>query len=160
MSKVFFTADTHFGHANILRYCGRPFDDAEEMDRAMIERWNAAVSDGDAVFHLGDFALGPAERIARLTELLNGHKVLVLGNHDRSAKRMRELGFDEAYKEAEHEGLRLVHRPPDGPDERETLCGHVHRLWVRRGAATNVGVDVWGFVPRTLAEMATAPTLS
>lgn len=141
---VFFTADQHFGHRNIIRYCGRPFAGIEEMDRAMAEAWNAAVGPGDAVFHLGDFALGSADGIAELLARLNGYKVLILGNHDRSAKRMVELGFDEAYREARHEGWRLVHWPPLDEDREPTLCGHVHGLWARRGSAINVGVDVRG----------------
>lgn len=28
-SKVFFTSDTHFYHENIIRFCNRPFKDAE-----------------------------------------------------------------------------------------------------------------------------------
>lgn len=154
--KVFFTADHHFGHRNIIRYCGRPFADVEEMDRAMVERWNAAVRPGDTVFHLGDFALGSAGRIAELLSALNGYKVLILGNHDRSAKRMVELGFDEAHREADHDGWKLKHRP--SPDDREpTLCGHVHDLWTSQDRTINVGVDVQGYRPKTLAEILDAP---
>lgn len=29
---VFFTSDTHFGHANIIKYCGRPYRDVTQMD--------------------------------------------------------------------------------------------------------------------------------
>ncbi len=32
----FFTADLHFGHANIIKYCKRPFTDVAAMDRALI----------------------------------------------------------------------------------------------------------------------------
>ena len=44
MSNVFFTADPHFGHTNIIRYENRPFDSAEEMDQELIRRWNETVS--------------------------------------------------------------------------------------------------------------------
>lgn len=32
---IFFTADTHFGHANILKLCSRPFDTIEKMNETM-----------------------------------------------------------------------------------------------------------------------------
>ncbi|MEJ7707010.1 MAG: hypothetical protein WKF82_06805 [Nocardioidaceae bacterium] len=55
---VYFTSDTHFSHANIIRLCNRPFADVDEMDEAIIERWNATVTSADTVYHLGDVALG------------------------------------------------------------------------------------------------------
>ena len=51
---IFFTADHHFGHANIIRHCSRPFHSVEEMDGALLERWNAAVGQQDTVYILGD----------------------------------------------------------------------------------------------------------
>ncbi|WP_258934193.1 hypothetical protein [Nesterenkonia pannonica] len=50
---TFFTSDHHFGHANIIRYCDRPFADVAEMDEAMIDRWNETVSPDDEVWVLG-----------------------------------------------------------------------------------------------------------
>ena len=49
-SKVLFTADTHFQHANILIYAKRPFANTEEMDEAIIYRWNLVVKPEDEVF--------------------------------------------------------------------------------------------------------------
>lgn len=75
---TFFTSDTHFGHANIIRFCKRPFENVEEMNEALIENWNKVVSDDDTVFHLGDFAFGGSnvwkEIIPRLkgSELISG----------------------------------------------------------------------------------------
>ncbi|OJU81632.1 MAG: hypothetical protein BGO10_08500 [Chlamydia sp. 32-24] len=48
--KKWFIADTHFSHANIIKYAGRPFASVEEMDRALIENWNKCVGNDDQVF--------------------------------------------------------------------------------------------------------------
>lgn len=99
MSKVFFISDTHFGHENIIKYCNRPFKDAAEMDRVMIERWNQNVAEGDYVIHLGDFGFGSTEYLQDLVSKLNGKIVLIQGNHDRfGAAKAERLGFYKFYK--------------------------------------------------------------
>ena len=80
--KIWFTADTHFGHKNIIRFCQRPFVDVEEMNRVMIENWNRVVGVDDLVFHLGDFSVGGAAEWTSLLDNLHGKIVLILGNHD------------------------------------------------------------------------------
>lgn len=78
---IFFTADHHFYHSNIIRYCGRPFQSVEEMNEEMVKRWNALVSPADTVYHLGDFSL--AYRPVELFDpRLHGEKHLIMGNHD------------------------------------------------------------------------------
>jgi len=52
--KHFITADTHFGHANIIKYCQRPFKDVEAMDKALIRSWNERVKPEDTVFKKND----------------------------------------------------------------------------------------------------------
>ncbi|MGB3373566.1 MAG: hypothetical protein WBA87_00300 [Microbacterium sp.] len=79
----FVTSDHHFGHARISELAGRPFGSVDEMNDAMIERWNALVGLDDVVLHLGDLALGPIDDSVGLTVRLNGHRLLVPGNHDR-----------------------------------------------------------------------------
>lgn len=81
-SGVFFTSDTHFGHANIIDYCKRPFGSVEEMDAALIKNWNSVVGPDDTVFHLGDFAWGDPKSWNDTLDQLNGHIHLILGNHD------------------------------------------------------------------------------
>jgi calcineurin-like phosphoesterase family protein len=155
---TYITADTHFGHDAIRRYCDRPFVTASEMDEEMVRRWNGVVGEEDTMIHLGDFALTGVRRIEELLHELNGYKILVIGNHDRSAKRMGELGFDEVYKEYGINGLRCVHYPGQARAGEITLAGHVHDAWdemyrVDGARIVNVGVDVRGFRPRTLVEL-------
>ena len=82
--QIWFTSDTHFGHANILRFSKRPFKDVEQMDAMLIKNWNSVVGYQDDVYHLGDFSLTSAERSLRILEQLNGNKHLIKGNHEKS----------------------------------------------------------------------------
>ena len=52
--KHFITADKHFGHANIIKYCQRPFKDVEVIDKALIRSWNERVKPEDTVFKKND----------------------------------------------------------------------------------------------------------
>ncbi|WP_298944622.1 metallophosphoesterase [uncultured Microbacterium sp.] len=79
----FVTSDHHFGHARISELAGRPFSTVDEMDSALIERWNSVVPTDAVVLHLGDVALGPINDSVALTAQLNGRRHLVPGNHDR-----------------------------------------------------------------------------
>jgi calcineurin-like phosphoesterase family protein len=81
--QTWFTADTHFGHANIIRYCDRPFADVDAMREGLVQRWNSRVQSGDRVLVLGDFALGQIRETLGVLPELNGVKDLVVGNHDR-----------------------------------------------------------------------------
>ena len=56
MSKIFFTSDLHFGHANIIKYDSRPFNSISHMDEELIKRWNESVSPNDTVYILGDIS--------------------------------------------------------------------------------------------------------
>ena len=51
---IFFTADTHFGHENVIWMCERPYRDIDEMNEVMISAWNERVSGNDTVYIVGD----------------------------------------------------------------------------------------------------------
>lgn len=87
----FVTSDTHFGHANIIKYSNRPFKDVYEMDEELIRRWNAKVPPGAVVYHLGDFAFATAKRIKEIIRRLNGRIRMFPGNHDKTLLRDREI---------------------------------------------------------------------
>ena len=81
MSKIFFTADQHFGHKNIIKYCNRPFSSVEEMNKVMIDRWNEVVGKDDTIYVLGDFIWTKKLQNEILTAL-KGNIIIIPGNHD------------------------------------------------------------------------------
>jgi calcineurin-like phosphoesterase family protein len=161
---IWFTSDNHFGHANIVEYCKRPFADADEMDEAMVERWNKVVKPGDLVYHLGDFMMGPniAERVKAMRKRLQGDIFIVLGNHDRGPGIYLAAGFQKAVRswlcnDGKVGLINMRHRPPRAPGgDMLHLCGHVHEKWKRQDNVINVGVDVWNFTPVSLDTLLTA----
>lgn len=83
---VFFTADTHFGHANIVERFNRGnglFKSIQHHDALIQQHWFETVTDDDDVYVLGDIALGVLEESLKKFEILPGRKFLVPGNHDR-----------------------------------------------------------------------------
>lgn len=105
MPSVFLVSDTHFGHAGVCRFTRadgctplRPWDSADEMDEAMVERWNERVRPNDKVYHLGDVVIN--RRALGIMRRLNGDKVLIRGNHD--------IFRDDEYREHFRE-LRAYH---------------------------------------------------
>src|SRR6185503_2891509 len=95
MPEIYFTSDHHFGHANILTFEpeARPFKTVEEMNEALVDRWNSVVKPNDMVWHLGDFAFGK-HNIA-IAARLQGRKKLVLGNHDSYCNRVYLQYFEK-----------------------------------------------------------------
>lgn len=164
-TMIWFTSDTHFHHARVIEYCNRPFADVEEMNEELVRRWNDRVGKGDVVYHLGDFALGPREKLAPTVARLNGAIILVRGNHDRSRSAMLSAGFPVVVPDAilvvDGATLFLHHQPIlDFAKLNRAdlhLCGHIHNEWARQGDIINVGVDVRDFRPQTLPELLANP---
>lgn len=131
MSRTFYIGDTHFGHANILRFeaGARPFASLDEMHAEMAGRWNAAVGEGDLVVHLGDAAFSRAG--LELFRQLNGRKQLVMGNHDRfHAQEYLDAGFEGLHGALKDRDILLTHVPVH-PSElggrfQFNVHGHLH----------------------------------
>jgi len=81
----FITSDLHLSHNNIWKpdYASRPVSSTEEMNEMLISNWNEVVSQNDTVYVLGDVCMGKIAESLPLCDLLQGHKILVFGNHDR-----------------------------------------------------------------------------
>jgi calcineurin-like phosphoesterase family protein len=156
--KKFFISDTHFGHANIIKYENRPFANVTEMDKIMIENWNRKVSPTDEVYILGDFAFADLKRSAEIATQLNGTKFLIKGNHDRNIP-YDYFGWVKDYYVLKYENTKIVlfHYPIQVWDSRHHnalhFYGHIHSNLGNHAMeydipnSYNVGADVNNFTP-------------
>lgn len=101
MDRVIFTSDTHFAHANIIKYCNRPFKDAEDMREGLIARFNSVSDENTIVYHLGDFSMQPRHVETILPRLKRKRIHLYMGNHDKPfhgdkkwLQQYKDWGFD------------------------------------------------------------------
>ena len=143
--KYYFTADFHIDHANIIRFCKRPFKDIGEMKEKIISNWNNLVKQEDIVFHIGDFAMNNTNK-EEIISRLNGQVILIKGNHDRGDLfKIQDLMFMLG-----DEQLHLVHIPEEAQAD-YNLVGHTHEKWKTKKIGDhfciNVGVDVNNFTP-------------
>ena len=79
---LFYIADLHFGHRNVIGMEHRTFASIEEMDETLIRLWNKRVTDEDDVYIVGDFAYRNGNTASWYLRQLKGCKHLI-GNHDR-----------------------------------------------------------------------------
>ena len=168
MSRKFFTADHHFFHANIIKSCNRPFSSVEEMNRGLVERWNATVDPNDIIYYGGDmFYRGHTKECGEILDQLNGRIHFVQGNHDKIASKFRSR-FESwnDMLEIKHDGKLIV------------LCHYAMRTWNKschdsyhvhghshgqlpedpRSLSFDIGIDCWDYYPvsveAVLAKMA------
>ena len=178
---IYYIADMHFGHKNILKYDKRPFAGTGQMDEEIIRRWNELVCDDDTVYVLGDaFFIKSEERSIEIMKRLNGHKRLIRGNHDRNNGKLLKLWESVSEYEEIKDGGHLVvlsHYPMmfynHQHDGAVMLYGHVHNTrewelvekWQQELLQTgipariiNVGcmMDYMDYAPRTLDELLAA----
>lgn len=166
---TYFTADTHFGHQNVIRFCDRPWQTADEMDEAMIERWNDRVRNNDTVYIVGDMFFRSKDADGILSRL-KGKKRLIVGNHDGSW--MKKVDLSKHFESVDHyletsdgqHGLTLCHYPLltwNHSKRSFMIYGHIHSdttvdfwpLILTRDHMLNAGADINGYMPVTFEEL-------
>lgn len=120
---VWVTSDHHFGHNNILKYCGRIVfmtpDDARNYKKILASADKSSIRNALSNFHVSDEStkrmdrglIADHNRVVREDDLvihlgdfafkrheeyrkqMNGKFILLLGNHDKSASEMSRIGF-------------------------------------------------------------------
>jgi calcineurin-like phosphoesterase family protein len=162
-SEIYFTADTHFGHGKMAEH--RHFLSVEDMDDALIQRWNEVVPPKGIVYHLGDVSFANRARTEIILAQLNGRWRLVAGNHDKGHSRKNHYARFEWIKdyyemEVTDTGRRLVlcHFPFRTWNRAHygawNLHGHSHGNLPSVGGQMDVGVDTHDLRPYTYAEVA------
>ena len=165
IDKIWVTSDTHFGHANIIKYCNRPYSSVGQMDTGLIVNINSLVAPEDTLIHGGDFCFGNYDSIINFRKRINcRHIHLVLGNHDRmiKANRFRLVNVFEAVEEYKvikiGEKIYIInHYPINIERDRDKqahmlklvencdakyLFGHTHK-----DEPNNIGVDAHNYFP-------------
>lgn len=181
--NTWFTSDLHLNHANIIRYCNRPFikpgdltergqwvsreisrERCNKMNEVIISNWNARVKPNDTVFHIGDFCFNKSTEGADVTtksydleKKLNGKIIFLYGNHDRN-NGCKSL-ITHCVIKLGGKYLYMTHNPKFYNNDYEiNLVGHVHDMWIAKkvganSVAINVGVDAWSFKPIEINEI-------
>ena len=166
-TKVWFTSDFHFSHANILyfhpkrrEFLGMSLEELKtdsvaavnKMNDKLIQIWNDTVKRSDTVYFLGDFCLGNREETERILQKLHGKKFLITGNHDKSLKGLERYFEDVAQiKEA-----KFTNNQFPFIDENEPFCVEMCHFplltWNRR---SNGSVHVHGHCHSSIDDMNT-----
>lgn len=96
--KIYVIGDQHFYHINIVKYSRSQFSDVLEMNHYIIEMHNRVVDKEDICIFLGDFCFKNSA-VKDILERMNGHKYLILGNHDsiNLIKNYPNLGFEGVF---------------------------------------------------------------
>lgn len=167
MSQTWFTSDEHYGHANIIQFCHRPFTDTSHMREMLIKNHNEMVRPGDNVYHLGDMfwnSLTGQECLA-IRSRLNGNHYYIMGNHEKMMNRDKVLRQSfiwvkdvENLKIESYPNIWLshyAHRSWNGSHKGSYhLYGHTHNCLPQDGSLSfDVGVDAQNFYPIALEQV-------
>ena len=160
--RVLVASDMHFDHANIIRFCNRPFRSAVDMNSALHRNWNRAVRDGDRVYYLGDLTYGRGRRtIDYWLSRLNGRIRFIRGNHDTDIITRAEVIEDKFRIRYKGHDFLLMHYPyrpaywdgwiihGDKHNNHPGLYPHINR----RNKTINVCPELTGYSPISLDEI-------
>lgn len=153
MSKFWWTSDLHFKHRRIVELTNRGQETtAENHEEWLIDLWNSTVDKSDCVIHLGDFCFGKNYEGVDILNKLNGHKILIKGNHDNSdavkkySKVQTVMSVREYYEHKyENQDVVMFHFPISAWHKQHRgswhLHGHCHGSFQGEGKILDVGLD-------------------
>ena len=155
---IFFTADLHLSHKNILKYCNRPFKDIEDMNRTILQNLEESLRPKDTLYFLGDLTF--KEKIAHeFFEKFSEIEIhFIIGNHDSkdvikiaqeyctSVEHLKNIKIEGQHITLCHYAMLVWNKSHFNSWQ---LFGHSHgRLsFAELGKQYDVGVDNNGFYP-------------
>lgn len=168
----YYISDLHFGDERVFKKACRDqlFKDASEVDKTIIERWNAVVTELDEVYLVGDIAADDFIRGIEFLKVLKGIKYLIVGNHDyelldkyKESNLFKDIRENMLIDDNERK-IHLSHYPLMDWMEFNRggylIYGHIHnkrlpqiKEYYKDKLAYNVGSDVLDFTPKTLDEL-------
>jgi calcineurin-like phosphoesterase family protein len=161
--KNWVISDLHLAHENIVKYCNRPFKDADEMDEVIINNWNNTVNNDDFVYMLGDWAFGRGslEKLDIYLPMLKGNIIMVRGNHDHQHTNwykehgVKEVHGGECWVYSYPQHIIMSHKPYPTKAPWINIHGHTHNLMlVKPGDVyVNVSVEAINYTPIDLDEL-------
>jgi calcineurin-like phosphoesterase family protein len=153
---IWFSADYHLSHKNIIKYCDRPFKDIEEMDKTILNNLEDSVKSKDILYYLGDltFKLNVAQAFFNEFEDIEIH--YIIGNHDneevlntvkkycKSIAALMDINIKEISITLCHYAMRVWNKSHLNAWQ---LYGHSHANLLPIGKQYDVGVDNNNFFP-------------
>lgn len=121
-TNIYVIGDHHLFHRNIIDYTRTKFNTIEEMNEYIISTHNRIIKKEDIVIFLGDFCLRNS-KIGPSCRIMNGHKYLILGNHDPKniEKKYYALGFEGVYTTPIKIGSSFLSHEPLVKEEKDDL---------------------------------------
>lgn len=138
----FVIGDLHFGEETLFELVySDTFASKEDYINRVIKNYNRLVTEDAVVVFLGD--LGRKDAVKQYIPLLNGYKILILGNHDTYAKAFYTELFDEVYDHPLFVRNRIVlsHEPIPVEPGVINVHGHTHHVFLASNAHFNYCIE-------------------
>jgi len=176
---IYFLADPHFDHENVLKFEKRPFETIEEMAIQILYNINEVVKPEDTLVLVGDVCFGHRKHWRRVLDLIDcKNVVLVRGNHDRTfPANLPVIVVEEMRMKICKQNVIVSHYPfrypwykhwwgllrgrkpryrerrPKDDGKSFVIHGHTHGKEKTKGRMINVGVDAREFKPVSMAQI-------
>lgn len=150
--RIFVWSDLHIYHANVIKYCNRPFVDVIKMNNALLANYNEVVSDDDICVWVGDIGFKGTTFINEWLDQCKGHKILVVGNHDFNKGKVRDLNVEQKllFLTCLYDNINLIftHYPfINLPKGYISIHGHTHTFNLPSTRHINVSVEQLNYRP-------------